>query len=52
MTKYQETVQIRRAVQKQLKKQKGQSTEYIYRGTRYEKGNDLPNYITDNPYYP
>lgn len=37
MTKYQETVQIKRAVQKHLKKQKGQSTEYIYRGTRYEK---------------
>ena len=53
MTKYQEAVQIKRAVQKQLKKQQGKKTEYIYRGVCYDKTNsELPNYITDNPYYP
>ncbi len=53
MTKYHETVQIKRAVKKQLKKEQGKTTGYIYRGVRYDKTNsDLPNYITDNPYYP
>ena len=51
MTKYQETRLIRRAVKEQLKREKARSVEYVYRGVRYEKS-ELPNYITDNPYYP
>lgn len=49
MTKYQETVLIRRAVQKQLKKAKKVSTLSF---PTMEKKSDWPNYITDNPYYP
>jgi len=51
MTKYQEKALIRRAVKQQLKKEQAKSVEYVYRGVRYEKS-ELPNYITDNPYYP
>ena len=51
MTKYQEAQLIRRAVKKQLKKEKGKTVEYTYRGIRYERS-ELPNYITDNPFYP
>tara|TARA_B100002019_G_C20941396_1_gene436992 strand:+ start:476 stop:631 length:156 start_codon:yes stop_codon:yes gene_type:complete len=51
MTKYQEAQLIRRAVKEQLKKEKGKTVEYTYRGIRYERS-ELPNYITDNPFYP
>ena len=51
MTKYQETAIVRRAVQKQLRKDKKKTVEYVYRGVRYEKS-ELPKYITDNPFYP
>lgn len=51
MTKYQETALVRRAVKEHLKKEKGRTVDYNYRGVRYEKS-ELPNYITDNPFYP
>ena len=51
MTKYQQTVLVRRAIQKEIRNQNKKS-EYIYRGVRYNKSKELPNYITDNPYYP
>ena len=51
MTKSQETAIVRRAVQKQLRKDKKKPVEYVYRGVRYEKS-ELPEYITDNPFYP
>ena len=51
MTKNQEAQLIRRAVKEQLKKEKGKTVEYTYRGIRYERS-ELPNYITDNPFYP
>ena len=51
MTKYQEKALIRRAVKQQLKKEQGKPVEYVYRGVRYHKS-ELPNYITDNPFYP
>ena len=35
----------------QLKKEQGKTVEYTYRGVRYEKS-ELPEYITNNPYYP
>jgi len=49
MTKYQETVLVRRAVQKQLKKEKNVSTLSF---PSMEKKSDWPKYITDNPFYP
>ena len=49
MTKYHETVQLKRAVQKQLKKEKKMSTLSF---PTMEKKSDWPKYITDNPYYP
>ena len=51
MTKYQEKALIRRAVKQQLKKEHGKTVQYVYRGVRYEK-TELPDYITNNPYYP
>ena len=51
MTKYQEKALVRRAVKEQLKKEKGKTVEDTYRGIRYERS-ELPNYITDNPFYP
>jgi len=51
MTKYQEKALIRRAVKQQLKKENSKTVEYVYRGVRYEK-TELPDYITNNPYYP
>ena len=51
MTKYLEAQLIRRAVKQQLKKEHGKSVEYNYRGVQYIK-RELPDYITDNPYYP
>ncbi len=49
MTKYQEAVLIKRAVQKQLKKEKNVSTLSF---PTIEKKSDWPKYITDNPFYP
>jgi len=49
MTKYQETVLVRRAVQKQLKKVKRVSTLSF---PTVEKRTEWPKYITDNPFYP
>ncbi len=48
MTKYQETVLVRRAVQKQLKKEKRVSTLSF---PNMEKRSEWPKYITDNPWY-
>jgi hypothetical protein len=46
MTKYEEARIINRAVKKSLKKELGQP---IYRTRRFY---NLPNYVTDNPFYP
>jgi hypothetical protein len=49
MTKYQETALVRRAVLKQLKKERRVSTLSF---PTTEKKSDWPKYITDNPFYP
>ena len=41
MTKYQEKALVRRAVKEHLKKEKGRTVDYNYRGVRYEKANYL-----------
>ena len=46
MTKYEEARSINRAVKKSLKKELGQP---IYRARRFY---NLPDYVTDNPFYP
>ena len=46
MTKYEEARSINRAVKKSLKKKIGQP---VYRARRFY---NLPNYVTDNPFYP
>jgi hypothetical protein len=50
MTKYQETVLVRRAVQKQLKNKRHVST--IQFPSESKKRSEWPKYITDNPFYP
>ena len=46
MTKYEEARSINRAVKKSLKKELGQP---IYRARRFY---NLPDHVTDNPFYP
>jgi hypothetical protein len=46
MTKYEEARSINRAVKKSLKKELGQP---VYRARRFY---NLPDYVTDNPFYP
>ena len=51
MTKYQNVRNIKRAVKSALKKEKRASVNLIYRGVPHKK-DELPKYITDNPFYP
>tara|TARA_B100002019_G_scaffold222918_1_gene195768 strand:- start:205 stop:513 length:309 start_codon:yes stop_codon:yes gene_type:complete len=51
MTKYQNVRNIQRAVKSALKKEKRASVNLIYRGVPHKK-DELPKYITDNPFYP
>ena len=54
MTKYEEMVQIKRAVSKQLKyrKQSKNMVSHTFPHVDSVKKSVLPSYITDNPFYP
>ena len=54
MTKYQETVLIKRAVQKQLKNKNITNSCYQFPHVEKQKksNSEWPLYITDNPFYP
>ncbi len=54
MTKYEETVQIKRAVIRTLKNKKVMARLYHFPhvGKQKKVDSELPAYITDNPFYP
>ncbi len=54
MTKYQEAVQIKRAVKRTLKNKKVVASLYQFPHVEKQKRPDSewPAYITDNPFYP